>query len=71
MDTSVRIGVIGGGAAGITAVKELVERGVDVIAFEKGDRVGGLWVQDATGTLTTGDDVKIDLGSVWWPVVTP
>lgn len=32
---------------------------------------GGLWVQDATGTLTTGDDVKIDLGSVWWPVVTP
>jgi cation diffusion facilitator CzcD-associated flavoprotein CzcO len=56
MDTPVRIGVIGGGAAGITAVKELIERGVDVIAFEKGDRVGGLWVQDNTSGLSPAYD---------------
>ena len=51
-----RIAVIGGGAAGITAVKELIERGVDVIAFEKGDRVGGLWVQDNTSGLSPAYD---------------
>ncbi len=52
MNTSVRVAVIGGGAAGITAVKELTERGVDVIGFEKGDRLGGLWVQDNTSGLS-------------------
>jgi cation diffusion facilitator CzcD-associated flavoprotein CzcO len=56
MNTPVRIGVIGGGAAGITAVKELIERGVDVIAFEKGDRVGGLWVQDNSSGLSPAYD---------------
>lgn len=56
MNTPVRIGVIGGGAAGITAVKELIERGVDVIAFEKGDRVGGLWVQENTSGLSPAYD---------------
>ncbi|MEZ5158175.1 MAG: NAD(P)-binding domain-containing protein [Candidatus Nanopelagicales bacterium] len=49
---SPRIGVIGGGAAGITAVKELIERGVDVIGFEKGDGVGGLWVYENTSGLS-------------------
>ncbi|MFN8125949.1 MAG: NAD(P)-binding domain-containing protein [Candidatus Nanopelagicales bacterium] len=43
-----RIAVIGGGAAGITAMKELIERGVDAVGFEKGDRVGGLWVYENT-----------------------
>ena len=46
-----RVGVIGGGAAGITAVKELLERGVDVIGFEKGDGIGGLWVYENTSGL--------------------
>ncbi len=49
---SPRIGVIGGGAAGITAVKELIERGVEVIGFEKGDGVGGLWVYENTSGLS-------------------
>jgi cation diffusion facilitator CzcD-associated flavoprotein CzcO len=49
---SPRIGVIGGGAAGITAVKELLERGVDVIGFEKGDGIGGLWVYENTSGLS-------------------
>ncbi len=50
--TNPRIGVIGGGAAGITAVKELIERGVDVIGFEKGDGIGGLWVYENTSGLS-------------------
>ena len=49
---SPRIGVIGGGAAGITAVKELLERGVDVLGFEKGDGIGGLWVYENTSGLS-------------------
>ena len=49
---SPRIGVIGGGAAGITAVKELIERGVDVVGFEKGDGIGGLWGYENTSGLS-------------------
>ncbi len=47
-----RIAVIGGGAAGITAVKELLERGVDVIGLEKGDCLGGLWVYENSSGLS-------------------
>ena len=36
--------VIGAGSSGIAAVKALAQRGFDVTAFEKSDRVGGNWV---------------------------
>jgi dimethylaniline monooxygenase (N-oxide forming) len=36
--------VIGAGSSGIAAIKGLVERGIDVTAFEASDRVGGNWV---------------------------
>src|SRR5215210_3160768 len=36
--------VIGAGSSGIAAVKVLAERGFDVTAYEKSDRVGGNWV---------------------------
>src|SRR4028119_40108 len=36
--------VIGAGSSGIVAVKTLTQRGFDVEAFEKSDRVGGNWV---------------------------
>jgi dimethylaniline monooxygenase (N-oxide forming) len=36
--------VIGAGSSGIAAVKALVDRGIDVTAFEKSDRIGGNWV---------------------------
>src|SRR3954471_1087156 len=36
--------VIGAGSSGIAAVKTLAERGFDVTAYEKSDRVGGNWV---------------------------
>lgn len=42
-----KIGVIGAGAAGLIAIKHAaVDFGVDVIAFELNDRVGGTWVYD-------------------------
>jgi dimethylaniline monooxygenase (N-oxide forming) len=39
-----RTAVIGAGSSGITALKALVEAGVPVDCYEKGDRVGGNWV---------------------------
>jgi dimethylaniline monooxygenase (N-oxide forming) len=39
-----RAAVIGAGSSGITALKALVDAGVPVTCFEKGDRVGGNWV---------------------------
>ncbi|MGA7687955.1 MAG: NAD(P)-binding protein, partial [Jiangellales bacterium] len=46
------IAVIGAGAAGLTAMKALLDEGVIVTAFEKGDRVGGLWVKDNSSGLS-------------------
>jgi cation diffusion facilitator CzcD-associated flavoprotein CzcO len=39
-----RTAVIGAGSSGMVALKALVEAGVPVDCFEKGDRVGGNWV---------------------------
>lgn len=41
-----KIGIIGVGAAGLIAIKHGLEFGVEVIAFELNDRVGGTWVYD-------------------------
>ncbi|KAG2533378.1 hypothetical protein JM18_000171 [Phytophthora kernoviae] len=40
---SLRVGVIGGGAAGIVAAKCLLDEGHTVIVFEKSPSVGGVW----------------------------
>ncbi len=37
------VAVVGGGVAGIASVKALVERDVTVDAFERSDRLGGVW----------------------------
>jgi dimethylaniline monooxygenase (N-oxide forming) len=37
------VAVVGGGVAGIATVKALVERDVEVDAFERSDRLGGVW----------------------------
>ena len=39
-----RTAVIGAGSSGMVALKALVDRGVPVVCFEKGDAVGGNWV---------------------------
>ena len=41
-----RVAVIGAGAAGLCAAKYLLARGVEVVLFELGSSVGGLWVYD-------------------------
>ncbi|WP_019146391.1 flavin-containing monooxygenase [Aeromicrobium massiliense] len=46
MNPHPRVAVVGAGAAGLTAVKALLDVGAEVTAFETGDRPGGLWVQD-------------------------
>ena len=38
------VAVIGAGSSGITALKGLVEQGIDATCFEASDRVGGNWV---------------------------
>lgn len=38
--------VIGGGAAGLVAARELIQEGHKVTVFEQGHRVGGVWVLD-------------------------
>ena len=42
-----KVAVVGAGAAGLAAAKELREFGHDVRVFEKGRDVGGVWVYDA------------------------
>ncbi|KAL9245271.1 hypothetical protein vseg_018943 [Gypsophila vaccaria] len=46
MIESHRIAVIGAGAAGLVATRELLNEGHRVAVFEKSDKIGGLWVYD-------------------------
>ena len=46
------VAVIGAGAAGITAIKELIDANVSVVGYDKADRVGGLWVFESTSGLS-------------------
>ncbi len=46
------VAVIGAGAAGITAMKELLQAGVSVVGFDKADRIGGLWVFQSSSGLS-------------------
>ncbi|MEQ6902592.1 FAD-dependent oxidoreductase [Nocardioides sp. YIM 152588] len=56
-----RVAVIGAGAAGLTAAKALLDEGVEVTVFEKGDRPGGLWVQgNASGLSPAYDSLHLN-----------
>ena len=39
-----RVAVIGAGAAGLCAARHLLARGVEVVVYELGSCIGGLWV---------------------------
>src|SRR6478735_755693 len=39
-----RAAIIGAGSSGIAALKGLRDRGIDAVAFEASDRIGGNWV---------------------------
>ncbi len=41
-----KIAVIGAGAAGLCAAKHLLGKGMDVVVYEIGTRIGGLWVYE-------------------------
>ena len=45
-DRRVRVAVVGGGAAGLAAAKELRAEGHTPVVFEQGTDVGGVWVYD-------------------------
>lgn len=56
MSTSPRVAVIGAGAAGLTAGKEMLQQGLEVVLFEKGGDVGGLWVYENSSGLSPAYD---------------
>ena len=41
-----KIAVIGAGAAGLCAAKHLLSKGIEVVIYELGTRIGGLWVYE-------------------------
>ncbi|KAK8102223.1 hypothetical protein PG984_015369 [Apiospora sp. TS-2023a] len=49
----VNIAVIGTGPAGLTALKTLREEGFNAIAFERRDRIGGLWSYSGNPAFTS------------------
>ena len=51
-----RVAVVGAGAAGLTAVKELLGIGAEVVAYDKGDRPGGLWVNKSSSGISPAYD---------------
>jgi oxygen-dependent protoporphyrinogen oxidase len=61
MSAARRIAIVGGGIAGLAAAHRLVERGVEVVLLEAGDRLGGTIVTERSGgfTLEGGPDAII------------
>lgn len=48
-----RVAVIGAGASGLVAMKTLRENGVDVVGYEAGSTVGGLWIYENDNGLSS------------------
>ena len=38
-----KVCVVGAGVSGLTAIKHLLEYGLEVVCYEAGEHVGGLW----------------------------
>ncbi len=61
-----RIAVIGAGPSGIAAAKNCLQAGLDVVVFEKNDKVGGNWVFNAvTGHSSVYDNTHIISSRAW------
>lgn len=58
-----RIGIIGTGPSGLVALKELKEVGLDVVAFDSQDNLGGVFSNSYDNLLLTGSDVNVIFGS--------
>lgn len=60
------VAVIGAGPSGIAAAKNCIAAGLDVVVFEKNDRVGGNWVFNAaTGHSSVYDNTHIISSKAW------
>jgi cation diffusion facilitator CzcD-associated flavoprotein CzcO len=57
-----RVAVIGAGAAGVCIAKHLLEAGIrDIVVFEKGSHVGGMWVyRNDSGTSSAYETLHIN-----------
>ncbi|WP_229742933.1 flavin monoamine oxidase family protein [Gordonia jinhuaensis] len=60
LPTSTQVVVVGAGVAGLTAARQLVQQGLDVLVLEAADRVGGR-VMVETSALGSA----VDLGGQW------
>ncbi len=47
--TAKRVCVIGSGPTGLTAIKQLKDEGHDVVCYDRGKAVGGIWSQENAG----------------------
>jgi hypothetical protein len=66
MKSNRRVCVIGAGPSGIAAGKNCIEAGLDVVVFEKNDKVGGNWVFDAkTGHSSVYENTHIISSKAW------
>src|ERR1700685_3001121 len=41
-----KVAIVGAGAAGLCAAKHLLGKGMEVVVYELGSRIGGLWVYE-------------------------
>ena len=61
-----RICVVGAGPSGVAAAKNCILFGLDVVVFEKGDKVGGNWVFNVkTGHSSVYENTHIISSKVW------
>jgi len=66
MSPNKRVCVVGAGPSGIAAAKNCVLAGLDVVVFEKGDKVGGNWVFNSkTGHSSVYENTHIISSKVW------
>ncbi|WP_039948496.1 flavin-containing monooxygenase [Leptospira fainei] len=66
MQPNKRVCVVGAGPSGIAAGKNCVQYGLDVVVFEKNDKVGGNWVFNAkTGHSSVYENTHIISSKVW------
>ncbi|PCD01429.1 flavin-containing monooxygenase [Halopseudomonas pelagia] len=65
-DETRRVCVIGAGPSGIAAAKNCVQSGLDVVVFEKNDKVGGNWVFNSkTGHSSVYENTHIISSKAW------
>ncbi|TGM58446.1 flavin-containing monooxygenase [Leptospira adleri] len=66
MKPNIKVCVVGAGPSGITAAKNCIQYGLDVVVFEKNDKVGGNWVFNSkTGHSSVYENTHIISSKVW------